>query len=274
MIRTHLGTLDDEGRARAFMRVYEDYVIPVRLTATQLGAHIEVNDVALEESPLWLDDHGDVAALSLFGRRGARGWIGGFGVSPAHRRRGLSGELCAVLLERARALGMAGVQLEVLVNNPHAIRTYARHGFETRRQLLILARAATAGPTGIEHGREIGPWAAPALRDRAPRPVVQPCWQREPESVWRTVGLTCLAADAPDDGFAVTLVGDESIRILALHARDAGLLAALVTDLVGRFPARSVMLLNEPEESPLCPWLAALGFEERMRQHEMVAALG
>ena len=70
-------------------------------------------------------------------------------------------------------------------------------------------------------------------------------------------------AGEPEVGHCAALVGDESIRLLALRARTPEIATALVADLARRFPSRSMLLLNEPEESPLCPWLEALGFEER-----------
>jgi hypothetical protein len=66
----------------------------------------------------------------------------------------------------------------------------------------------------------------------------------------------------------------EVANIVALAAPDAASLNLAVAAVAHRFEGLGLRLLNEPEESPLCPWLEAVGFEERLRQHEMVAPLG
>jgi ribosomal protein S18 acetylase RimI-like enzyme len=276
--RTQLGTLDPEARARAMNRVYEDYVVPVQMTAPQLAAHVETHDVRLDESPLWLDDAGEVAALGLLGVRGPRGWIGGFGVAVPHRGLGHSRALVSDMLERARRLGLGQVQLEVITRNPIAVRTYARAGFETVRDLRVLVRSTADAPIGAETSalREVDPDALLRAVGAAPDvAAVRPCWQREPGSILDRGGLDALALGPGDlpRAFAVYAPAPSAVRIVALHVDDEADMASLLAGIVERCPGRGQSVTNEPEGSPCEAVLEALGFEERMRQHEMVVRL-
>src|SRR5918998_3291615 len=90
---TTLGTLHPQALAAAFNAVYAGYVEPFVMDERAARQHVAVNDIALDRSPLWLDDAGDVVGLGAIGVRGERGWVGGFGVAPAYRGRGLGHRL-------------------------------------------------------------------------------------------------------------------------------------------------------------------------------------
>ena len=57
------------------------------------------------------------------------GYISNVAVAPAYRRRGLGDRLISELLERAKALRLAFVTLEVRESNAPAIALYLKHGF-------------------------------------------------------------------------------------------------------------------------------------------------
>ena len=107
MRMTTLAALDDEARRDAFNRVYEGYLVPLRLTTAQVTRHFEVNDIALAHSPVWLNEDGAPLALAALGLRGERGWVGGFGVAPLARGQGLGRRLIAATLVEAGAHGRA-----------------------------------------------------------------------------------------------------------------------------------------------------------------------
>src|SRR5205814_1684809 len=69
---------------------------------------------------------------------GDRAWCGGFGVTLPFRGRGLAHELAAAMLDQARQAGARGCGLEVLARNQPALKTYARAGFQTLRDLQVL----------------------------------------------------------------------------------------------------------------------------------------
>ena len=57
------------------------------------------------------------------------GYISNVAVAPAYRRRGLGDRLIGELLERAKALRLAFVTLEVRESNAPAFALYLKHGF-------------------------------------------------------------------------------------------------------------------------------------------------
>src|SRR5205085_1520052 len=71
--------------------------------------------------------------VNLLGVRGDRGWIGGLGVVPAARRRGLG----RALMEAVLAEAPPEVTLEVIEQNEAAIRLYEDLGFERVRLLEV-----------------------------------------------------------------------------------------------------------------------------------------
>jgi RimJ/RimL family protein N-acetyltransferase len=278
MTRTHVGTLDPEALGAAFLRVYENYVVPVQMTPEWLARHLETNDVDREASPLWIDPSGQAVALGLLGVRGARGWIGGFGVAVDHRGKGLSRALARDMLDRSAALGLAQVQLEVITQNEFAIKTYRGAGFEIRRDLLVYVRPADASPhtsgDARVHAVDADLALAAAVEARGEGALPGMCWQREPASMLGRGELEALAIGAPGEGsyllYGATPTG---LRIAALWASGDGDVATLVAALIARHPNLPVSLLNEPEESPYRAALEQLGFVERLRQHEMVVPI-
>ena len=251
--RTTLAALDEAAIAPAFNTVYEGYMRPLVMGSAQMTAHIRNNDVALDLSPLWFDAEGGLVGLGLVGLRGRRAWIGGFGVAMAWRGRGLALPLVADCLDSARAAGATEVELEVLVGNDKAKRTYERVGFHETNRLVSVRGDLPAG------GR-------PAAQADAPHLLGQPlratCWQRSAPSLARIAGLEAVALD---DAFLLYTRADDAITIRHLAAEDATVIAALLA----ATGARTASLANEPQGSPALAGLLMLGFEPFVEQHQM-----
>ncbi len=271
MERTTLAILSDEEMADAFNRVYTDYVGPFTVTAEGLRQHIDTTDIALDHSPLWRDDTGAVVALAALGMRERRGWVGGFGVAPADRGQGISHALIAALLDTARRIGLREVALEVLTGNTRAIRTYQGAGFVLRRDLRTFR---WDGPLATDAATDVYPAEPTMLLAHRARFGPPPAWQREARGVARISGVEALALGVPGrpEGFVIYRPSDGGVVIVDLAATAEGV-APLIGALAGRYPGRAMRLVNEPEESPLCGALEALGWREAMRQHEMAQPL-
>ena len=130
---------------------YADYFADLKFDEKKLAAHIAIHDIDLARSVVIETDAKEFVGLSLLSLRGARGWIGGFGVNPKHRRQGHSAILIRSQLAVARGAGLGSVQLEVLMQN-WVSKTYERAGFTTTRQLFVLrGRVETNGSAnGVE----------------------------------------------------------------------------------------------------------------------------
>ena len=259
--------------AAAFNTAYTEYVVPFVMSEAAARQHVAAYAIAPERSILWRDPSGAGVGLAALGMRGDRGWVGGFGIAPAWRGRGLSGPLLARLLERARAGGLRRVQLEVITSNERPIRTYERAGFRRTRELVFLTRDDGATPTE-ERGllREVEPQALLAAPPFAP---VAPCWQREAASLVHQPELRGLILGAPaaTRAYAVVSLAATAATIGAIAGESEVALTALVAALAAHLPGRTLRLANEPEESPLPALLLRDGWRELLRQHEMVCDL-
>jgi GNAT superfamily N-acetyltransferase len=271
MNQSTLSTIDTQAIADAFNAVYEDYVMPVNLTAEQVQHHISGNDIDLSASPLWLDDDGSVIGMAMLGVRNDRGWVGGFGIAKPYRGRGLSHQLIQQVIERGRSINLREIILEVITSNTAAIRTYERAGFAHHRDLLIVIRRPTAMTLDID--RIAATTADPnLLLANRPKTAESPAWQHERSSLVgdeKLMGLANGPANAPLAMAVYLHPDDTSIRIADIAAVDQNAAQTLLAALIQREPDKSIALVNEPEASNALPALHDLGWQEVMRQHEM-----
>ena len=274
VVRSTLETLDLPGVTRAFNTVYQRYVVPFTMDEAQMGRHISSTAMDLAHSPLWLTADGEVAGLGALGVRGDRGWIGGFGLSPAYRGHGLGRLLLEETLSNARALGIRQVELDVLRQNDVAMRLYTRAGFRIAAELagLMLVRPAAPKP-----GREEARGADPrALLARLPRLWPGPTsWQREPLALAASGALAALVVGSPErpDGYLLYRRTPAVVSIMDIGATDARTVAMLVDTLRRRIPERSISLNNEPIGGVVHAALMAAGWMEIWRQQRMVIPL-
>jgi ribosomal protein S18 acetylase RimI-like enzyme len=235
------------------------------------AGHIACNDVDIARSARWIED-GELSGIALLALRGERAWIGGFGVVPALRGRGLAARYLAETLDLARDAGARTVELEVLAQNAAAIAVYRKGGFETIGELAVWSRdpLAPAAPRAVApRSFSVGEVASVAR-------VPSTCWQREPRSVaaWSPAELV-LAGPAAEPA-AYAFVGRTGARatVLDAGARDAAAAEVLLVELDRAVPDQRLMLPNEPPEGPLHDALFASGrWTQPVRQHRMRAVL-
>jgi len=247
---------------------YTGYFTPIHFTEEQFAQWMQAGSFDLTRSLLLMD--GDrPAGFSFLGVREDRGWIGGFGIAPDYRGKGLAYQLFHDHVELARQTGLRTVQLEVLVEN-WAQKVYARAGFRVTRRLSIL------------QGTLPRPVAQPGVREVCPSQVLPysgqlhgdhpPVWQREPESLRVSMpdsaqALVVGPEHAPT-GYLIYQHAADRVRILD-GTGDRAATETLVQTLAHRFPGLPVSLVNEPEGSPLHQTLTALGCTEPRAQWEM-----
>lgn len=208
---------------------------------------------------------------------GERGWIGGFGIAPSHRGRGLAAGLMREQLDVARDSGVRHVQLEVLTQN-WAGRSYARAGFVTTRRLLVLQGTLDRSVSGTVAEASGGLWLdAMGVPDRAGQlnrlhRAHPAAWTREPQSVLRDLdGLRCLAVGPLDalEGALILAENEGVLQVADAAARDAAAAERLVSAIVSEYQGRELRVVNEPGGSPLAGLFARVGLAEVMAQYEM-----
>lgn len=274
-----LAGFDDAALADLFTRVYEGYAMPVHADAALMRFMRVAFGWDLAASRVRRDG-GAPVAMALLAHRGDAGWIGGMGVVASHRGRALGEAIMRDVLDSARALGLARVGLEVLVQNTHAIRVYERLGFRTTRELEVWSFPA---PEFADDGPALAP--APVAEARA---FVR-AHQAAPEPWQRADGtLDALLADGA--AFEGLLAVRDGRTVGALVARVAGgrasvmqlatlpdetapatraLLAALRRD----DAANGVRWLNAPAGEPCTEWVRTLQPATEARQFEMELVL-
>jgi ribosomal protein S18 acetylase RimI-like enzyme len=241
------------------------------MDAAAFRDHVERNGVDLARSRRWTVD-GALAGIVLLAFRGERAWVGGFGVVPEHRGRGVAQRYFDEALATARAAGATGIELEVLVRNAPAIRLYERAGFERIDEVVVWTREAlrTAAADTAPVLRAYGAVEIAALA-RTPAP----CWQREAESVAAAAPFETVFVGAPEspDAFAFVRRGERAALVDA-RAHDPDAAAALLSALDAQFAAHALALVNEPARGVLHDAFTAHGrWSELTRQHRMRRAL-
>jgi ribosomal protein S18 acetylase RimI-like enzyme len=176
--RVTAADVDRTHAAAALDSVFAQYVVPISFSEPQYAAHVAVNDIDLAASPIWYDGD-DVVAAAVLGVRGRRG-LGGFGLVPEYRGRGLARELLADVLERAWALDLESVTLEVLEQNPSARQTYVTGGFKRTRRLLTYE----IDPSSLNVEAACAPYVDAEKFIDLPLDAA-PCWQMEDVSLRR-----------------------------------------------------------------------------------------
>jgi ribosomal protein S18 acetylase RimI-like enzyme len=278
---------------------YSGYFYPITFDEAAFQRWSTAGAFDLDHSLVMLDGDAPVG-FSFLGVRQNRGWIGGFGIAPAYRGRGLASSLFASHVATFSALGLHSVQLEVLTRN-WAQKVYARSGFHTTRRLAIMALtlpgdagtgAADAATAAAGSAIATGDTAT-ATGDTATAPgavhTAHPqdllahldtvhgdypaCWQRQPAYLRVTLSPAAQAlytgpADAPT-GILLYATRENQVGIADFAARDAATATSLLQELARRHPGATLRIVNEPEGSPVHTALVAMGAQETDAQFEM-----
>jgi len=261
----------------------EIYGDALTMTEAWFADHVRRNDVDLARSPRWTVG-GELSGAALLGFRGDRAWVGGFGVVPAYRGRGLARRYLAETLAIAREAGAASLELEVIAHNARAIALYEQGGFERIGELVAWSRepvrpretaAVAGGRSVVTSAARLHTAAEVAALARDPAT----CWQREPRAVAAASPSELVLVGPPQAPRAYAFVrANDDGRASVL---DAGIMpqssaddaTALIAELDRRF-APALMLVNEPPDGPLHAALgASLHWREFIRQFRMRAVL-
>lgn len=263
--------LGPEALASLFNEAYEGYEVPLHVDPGAVAFMHEAFDLVPERSCLaWEQDR--AVGLAFLGVRGTRGWVGGMGVCPSARRRGVGEQLMRRILEQARAAGVRTLTLEVLENNVGAKSLYEKLGFRTVRRLEVLAWDGAAGPPAVPV--EAADPKSARRRILATRRLPEP-WQRADETIDRLdVSTPALRAVSSAVGDAVYRVSDGRASVLQMEARDADAAGALLDAIRAKPDVTLVRFLNVPADHPATKALHSRGATRIASQLEMSMELG
>jgi len=203
---------------------------------------------------------------------GIEAWIGGVGVVPSHRRRGVGSRLMTAAEELCRSRGVSDLYLEVIEGNSRAQKLYDRLGYAVTRKYLT----AEGKPARFEGFGTMPAKASMseilALHEKAYRDT---CWQRRKiEALVQSArGAECYKVDG---GFVLIRIVDTSgfIPFLGVipEKRGRGIGTALAKFALSRLwdlGAFKTTLYNVNEDLPTLRMLDKFDFKVTMKQIEM-----
>lgn len=228
--------------AELLTRGFADYFVPIRMNAAGLLGMVRQDSVDPGASRVVLDGDEPVG-VALIARRGWSSRLAGMALIPEARARGTGERMVRHLLDEAAARGERAMTLEVIEQNPRAVRLYERCGFKADRRLVGFAGRPAVGtrepldealrPEAVdvrEVARALTAWGPPDLP-----------WQLSGE----TLAQTGAPGAAYGDGTAFVALSDPSadtVNVRALvtrpEARRRGLASALLRDVIARHPDR------------------------------------
>jgi ribosomal protein S18 acetylase RimI-like enzyme len=270
-----ISEVDFEAFTAAFNYAYSDYFTPIAMTVPSFRHLIGRDDLNLDASVAALEN-GKIVGTGLLGVRDKTGWIGGMGVIPELRRRGVGRRMMEYLITRARALGLTEVRLEVIEANRGAHALYQQLGFEFARYLLILEREP-APVSDIAAAYQV-----------VERPVedllayydtfhdTRNCWQRGRASLEGLIphidGWAALDQDRVV-GYVLGWLNHIDVRLVDLaampHPDRSQIAQALLAYLHQQSPQAFGTIYNVADDDPLLPAYQALHYETAFRQIEM-----
>ncbi len=237
------------------------------------AAFLRAQAIDLARSVIARDPVGAPIGLALLGIRGARGWIGEFGVVPAWRRQGLGRALLAAVLASASSAGVTDVRLEVRSANTPAQALYAAGGFTVERTLhnyraRAAAVAADPDPDVTIRGVDPGILAVDLGLPTDPAPA----WDQALPALLTESGARTLLAErgGRPAGLLHYLPDPEQVEIRRLAVAPADLPAAraLLAAAASR-PAVEFVAAYVADTNPLHALLPALGFAAAAPDLEM-----
>lgn len=264
----------------AFNHAYADYFVKVVMSVRSFEGLIRRDAVLMTNSVVAVDNSA-VVGMALLAQRGNKGWIGGVGVIPPYRRRGIARQMMHYVIDQARQLAMQQVTLEVIEINHHALYLYETLGFQTQRRLLVLERdnhpVAAKSNYRVEY---VMPSQALIYFDEfhdMPNP-----WQRSYQALTELSqeGWVLLAPHQAWHviGYCLTQIGFSQIQIIDLaldpeQPNRAELTQALMEPIHQEFAGYGALLVNHPADHPSTAGLLAMDYRETLAQFEMTLTL-
>ncbi len=275
--------VDLKAYIQAFNHAYQGYYVPIILNTRSFTALIKRDAIDLTASVAALDGN-EIVGISMLAIRRPRGWIGGVGVIPDYRRRGIAQQMMHYLIDQARQRELEEVYLEVIQANTGAYDLYQKLDFETLRRLLILERPS--GDVAPVEGYQVTPYRPEqALANYYDRfHDVENPWQRSRPALHDlspNLEGWMIAAESDLDtvlGYAMGWVGPQSLHFMDTatspsHPARECVTRALLAHIHHETPGASGHVVNLGEDDAITPVLLDLGYEEQMAQYEMCLKL-
>ncbi|MBN1677367.1 MAG: GNAT family N-acetyltransferase [Candidatus Thermoplasmatota archaeon] len=252
-------------------RIFEDYIIQIRSSRQFFMDFLRSVGGDLREVIVSMDGDQIVGYVCPV-IDGDEAWIGGLGVLPSHRRRGIGTRLMLAAEEKCRSKGVREVTLEVIEGNDLAKRFYEKLGYAGSRRYLT----AEGRPARFEgFGQMPEPATQAEIVRMHARSYADTCWQK------RTVHAIMSSARGAerykvDGGFVLLRVVETNAFIPFLgvlpEKRRTGVATSLTRFALNRLwnlGAFKVTVYNVNEDLPTLRLLDMFDFKVTMKEIEM-----
>lgn len=265
----------EEGRFDEFIvaqnRIFEDYIIPIRSSRQFFTDFLRSVGGDMRNVLVSLDGDRMVGYVNPV-VDGDEGWIGGIGILPSHRGKGIGTKMMLVAEQECRDKGVREMSLEVIEGNDRAKALYERLGYNGTRRYLT----AEGRPVRFEG---FGPMPEPAaqadiVRMHA-RSYRDTCWQKRKV---QSVISSARGAEGykVDGGFVLVRAVETSgfIPFLGVlpEKRRMGIATSLTKFALTRLwnlGAFKVTVYNVNEDPPTLKLLDMFDFKVTLKQLEM-----
>jgi len=267
------GRIDDLVQAQN--RIFEDYIIPIRSSRQFFTDFLRSVGGDLRNVLVSLDGDQIVGYVNPV-VDGDEGWIGGIGILPSHRGKGIGTKMMLVAEQECRDKGVRRISLEVIEGNDRAKALYERLGYTGTRRYLT----AEGRPARFEGFGQMPESATQAdvVRMHA-RSYRDTCWQKR-----KVQSVISSARDAEcfkvDGGFVLVRAIETSGFIPFLGVvpenRRTGIATSLTKFALTRLwnlGAFKVTVYNVNEDQPTLKLLDMFDFKVTLKQLEMKKSL-
>ena len=219
---------------------FSDYFVKIPFTAAALLRSATSDGVDLAESRIVLLD-GKPAGGLLIARRGWTSRLAGMALVPSARRQGVGRWAMERVMAEARARGEQSMVLEVIEQNPPAVRLYEACGFGQVRKLVGFERPAGAASAGGPALTEVDIRFVASLVSEGDIPNLP--WQLSGETIAHLTpphraygrdGAWAVISDPAAPEVAIRGIAVSRGAIARQEARVSGLLGGLVAAHPGR----------------------------------------
>ncbi len=257
-------TLTMEALAALFNAAFDGYVGgSPSLTSASIARFIARENVDLDLSQIIFRDDQPVG-FAYVSRQGWSSRLAAFGIIAAASHQGVGTAAMQQMIEQARARGDQRYELEVIEQNPRAIRLYQGVGFEIVRRLISVSAKAPQPDADADTPAELQPLDILEIA----KLVMQ---HGASDLPWDVSGTAIARLAPPLLGFrldqAYAVISDPSAEVIALRAllvppeaRRQGQATRLINTLFARYPNKTWTLPAVMPEEIVADRLTRFGF--------------